>query len=347
MKNIAIIGAGVSGLATAIGLKGGGYNVVVIEKSNGVCGRAASRSRDGVRYDHGANYFKTDSPEVKRLVLDDLPRKGLVDIRKEVWTFDREGTIQPGDPTQNAEPKWTYTDGISTLGKRMAVFSEASFRILERVESLQRVGDRWRVHCDDEDFCGVFDTVVLTPPSPEVSYLVRQSSMDRPLQSRLIRALEKSHYHYQLSCVLAFDAPLSRPGDFFALVNSDREHPIAWLSFEDDKPGHVPEGRSVLVAQMAPEWCKQRIEEHDTVIARSVVVLVEELLGVTLPGLSWFDLQCWRFAHPFSTADVDVLREAESVGLYFAGDALVGQGRVARAMETGFECARRIRSQLS
>ena len=44
----------------------------------------------------------------------------LVDIAKPVWTFDRQGHIQEGDPLQNAQPKWTYRSGLNALAKRMA-----------------------------------------------------------------------------------------------------------------------------------------------------------------------------------------------------------------------------------
>ena len=117
---IAIVGAGVSGLAAAWALREASAEVVVFEKSRGVSGRAATRGREGVRYDHGANYFKIDSPALERLVFEELPREGLVDIGRDVWTFDGAGVIRPGAAGQNAAAKWTYRDGISTLGKRIA-----------------------------------------------------------------------------------------------------------------------------------------------------------------------------------------------------------------------------------
>ena len=72
----------------------------------------------GCILDDGAQYLKTpdDTPEVRRLVLEELPRDGLVDIGRPVWTFDRAGRVASGDPAQNAEPKWTYTAGLDTLG---------------------------------------------------------------------------------------------------------------------------------------------------------------------------------------------------------------------------------------
>ena len=60
-QKIAIIGAGVSGLAAAWALKDSDWEVSVFEKSRGPSGRAATRTINGVRVDHGANYFKLNS----------------------------------------------------------------------------------------------------------------------------------------------------------------------------------------------------------------------------------------------------------------------------------------------
>ena len=81
---LAIVGAGVSGLAAAWALRDSDWTCTVFEKSRGYSGRAASRSRDGVRFDYGANYFKTDSPELEQLILRELPTDGLVDIAGDV-----------------------------------------------------------------------------------------------------------------------------------------------------------------------------------------------------------------------------------------------------------------------
>ncbi|MGK0187131.1 MAG: renalase [Verrucomicrobiales bacterium] len=93
---------------------------------------------------------------------------------------------------------------------------------------------------------------------------------------------------------------------------------------------------------MAPDWSDEKSEVDDPLVVESVTESVGNLLQVELPKLSWFDIQRWRFAHPASAVDVSALRCGEEVGLFFAGDALVGQGRIPRAMETGFECAARI-----
>ena len=55
--NIAIIGAGMSGMICARNLKDAGYEPIVFEKSRGVGGRMATRrTNEGLQFDHGAQY---------------------------------------------------------------------------------------------------------------------------------------------------------------------------------------------------------------------------------------------------------------------------------------------------
>ena len=57
-------------------------------------------------------------------------------IELPVWVFDRAGAIAPGDPAQNAEPKWCYADGANRLGKLLA--EGLDVRQSTRVERLAR-----------------------------------------------------------------------------------------------------------------------------------------------------------------------------------------------------------------
>lgn len=98
---IAIIGAGVSGMAAAFALSKGGIVASVYEKSRGPSGRAATRRKHGVLYDHGANFFRLEDVEVKRLLKTELPANLLEEIKSPVFTFDRDGQIMPGDADLN------------------------------------------------------------------------------------------------------------------------------------------------------------------------------------------------------------------------------------------------------
>jgi renalase len=345
-RRIAIIGAGVSGLAAAWELRETNAEVTVFEKSRGVSGRAASRSRNGARYDHGANYFKTDSDAMTRLVHEELSRDGLVDIGRDIWTFDGAGTLVEGDAAQNAEPKWTYADGISTLGKRLAVACGAEVVRELRIGGLDEGAGGWTVRTDEGDEAGSFDAVLLTPPAPQAIELLEGGVMDEALRARLIGGLRGAEYYRQFSVVLNLGGEIERPGDFYALLNSDRKHMISWISFENDKPTRVPVGETVLIVQMSPKWSAQHFEEAHDVIAAEAWRGAAALLKTDRRPLKWFDVQRWRFAHPVGPADGEVLSGGEESCLFFAGDALIGKGRVSQAIESGLGAASRMRLRL-
>ncbi|KAI4389697.1 hypothetical protein MLD38_001896 [Melastoma candidum] len=70
-KRVAVVGAGVSGLAAAYRLKSSGVDVTVFEADARVGGKLRSVSHDGLIWDEGANTMTESEPEVRSL-LDEL-----------------------------------------------------------------------------------------------------------------------------------------------------------------------------------------------------------------------------------------------------------------------------------
>ncbi|XP_047178396.1 protoporphyrinogen oxidase 2 isoform X1 [Vigna umbellata] len=68
VKRVAVIGAGVSGLAAAYKLKSHGVDVTVFEAEGRAGGRLRSVSRDGLIWDEGANTMTESEIEVKGLI---------------------------------------------------------------------------------------------------------------------------------------------------------------------------------------------------------------------------------------------------------------------------------------
>ncbi len=342
MSRIAIIGAGASGLAAAFQLSKEGFEVCVFEKSRGVSGRAASRSRNGCRYDHGANYLKPKSNEVAELLFKTLPHDDLCRIAGDISTFDRSGRISPGDPEQNAESKWTYRSGISTLGKLLIEAGNFTVSRETLISSLSREGTQWSLIDADGKTNGPFDVLLLTPPAPQTVGLLVNTNADAPIIAKMVAVLEQVPYHSQFSVLLNFNANVPLPNKAFALINSDREHQLAWLSDEGHKAGHVPQGETLLVAQMSPNWSAEHYDDSPASIISGAYQAVSSLLGDNLPTLHWSDSQRWRYAHPYAAAKIEDTADAAEIGLFFAGDAFVGKGRVPGALKTGLAAARRI-----
>ena len=349
--HIAIIGAGAAGLTAAWQLRNAPCTVQIFEKSRGYTGRAATRSHGAVRYDFGANYITRPPDRIRHLLTYTLPQDTLATIDPPVWTFDKDGNRQPGDPASNAAPRWTYTHGINTLGKLLVDEGNLSVQRTTRIHHLTRAGSAWQLNTEQSEVHGPFDAVLCTPPAPQTTAILQRSMVqgdtaaDHHMQAS-IQALQDATYAPQFAYVFGLAAPLQRPEPFHALLNIDRAHPIAWMSIEDDKPGRVPAGQSVVVVQMSPDWTGARVDEDPAVHTATVHELAAKVLGQPLQPLAWTDAHRWRYALPTTAAPDASLDAAQDVGLFFAGDYRIGKGRVALAMDSGWTQAERIRAML-
>jgi len=95
MTRIGIVGAGAAAAATTYVVDEAvpDADVTILEKSRGVCGRAATRRRGDVTYDYGANYVRSDDDRVVELLTELVDDDGLVDIPEPIWTFTEDDDV--------------------------------------------------------------------------------------------------------------------------------------------------------------------------------------------------------------------------------------------------------------
>ena len=339
------MGAGAAGLASAWALRDAAA-VTLFEKSRGVSGRAATRRRtaDGAtwHYDHGAQYAKPEpGGRADRLLARALAPDALARIAAPVVPFTADGQRGAPDPEAERVPKLTGADGVNRLGKALLAASGAALVTQTRIAALRRDGARWTLRAADGAAHGPFDAVLVTAPAPQAADLVAASDGDADLRALCTDALRAAVYRPQFALVLGYDTPVPRPDGAYALVNADRAHPVAWLAWEEAKPGYVPRG-SVLVAQMAPAWTRARYAEDREALVRAALPLVSDVAGRALGPPDWADHQRWRYALPDAAADAETLARAADAGLFFAGDGLAGKGRLPLALESGLDAAARL-----
>jgi predicted NAD/FAD-dependent oxidoreductase len=342
MTRIGIVGAGAGAAAAAYALRDTDADVTVLEKSGGVCGRAATRRRDGYTYvyDYGANYIKSDDGRVSRLVTEELDTDGLVDVTEPVWTFDATGAISEGRDAD--DHKWSYERGLTQVAKRLFGATEATVHRRTRVETIHRGADStWSLIDADGTEHGPFDLLVLNPPAPQTATLLRSAEWDHDRRTDLATVAESVPYRTIVTAVLGYDEPLDRP--WYALVDADKDHDVGWLAREECKAGHVPDGESVLIVQMSPEWSVDHYETGPDDACATAAERTADLLGEPrLADPAWTDHQGWRFALPDDGADSDPLRAAEEHGLFFVGDWVAGEGRLHAALRNGLETGERL-----
>jgi hypothetical protein len=336
--DVAVVGAGAAGAAAAYALRETDATVTVFEKSRGVCGRAATRRRDGRRYDYGANYVKTDDDRVTRLVTETLPTDGLCEVDGAVWTFDADGEVSPG--RDGTERKLTWRAGITQLAKRLLAAADAVVHRETRVETLARAGDGWRLVGEDDRPLGRFDVVLLTPPAPQTAALLERAEWRDDRRGEMAAAARTVDYRPVLAAVSGYGFRLDRP--YYALVDASKRHDVGWVAREECKPGRVPAGESLLVVQMGADWSRRRLEaDPEDWVPDAVDATAALLDDDRLREPAWTDSQRWRYALPEAGVD-DAVRVGEAADCYVAGDWVAGEGRVHAAVRNGLRVGERI-----
>lgn len=351
MTRIGVIGAG-GGAAAAVYVLDNTLpdsEIVVLEKSRGVCGRAAARRRNGTVYEYGANYLKSDDKRVSRLVTEKFD-EGLVEVDGPIWTFDADGEVSEGRDSD--ERKWTYEDGITRLAKHLFGATDATVRHETRItevrpedgeEGADGIGRRWRLRDTDGDKHGPFDAVIANPPAPQTAELLRGTGVDAV--ERLADDAAEVPYRTVWTAVLHYPFEIDRP--YYALINTDDEHEVGWISREERKPGHVPDGESLLIVQAAPEWSAERYDEPPEENVERLTKHTADIMGdERLADPDWTDHQGWRYALAEDGVGSGTVQGAADEGVYAVGDWVPGEARLHAAVRNGLETGERMAYRL-
>jgi len=340
MTRIGFVGAGGATAAAAFVLASTtDATITVLEKSRGVCGRAATRRRNDTRYDYGANYVKSDDERVTALLTETLDTAGLVDVTDPVYTFDESGTVSPGRDAD--DHKWSYERGLTQIAKRLFARTDATVERDTRVETIARNGDVWTVTDTDGTDWGPFDVLVLNPPAPQTAQLLADADWDASLRGELVDAVGDVDYRSVYTAILHYPFEIDAP--YYGLVNTDKEHAVGWISREECKRGHVPDGESLLVVQANHEWSVAHYDDSPEDNVTTLAELTADVVGDDrLARPDWTDHQGWRYALPEADPPTGLLRSAERHDLYCLGDWVAGEGRLHAALANGLETGERL-----
>lgn len=299
MIPVAIIGAGMAGLACARRLREAGVASVLFDKGRAVGGRVATRRVEGLQFDHGAQYVTARSVS-------------FADALAALRVAGAVGDWEQG----NGQSRLVGIPGMSALPRALA--DGLDVRLNTQVSGLSFLGDRWRLEIGD----GVEEAerVVMTLPAPQAQALL---GSDHPLASAL--------NDVRLAPCLTLMAAVSATRPFTIL--EDPDHPLAWLARDSSKPGR-PRGESTCwVAQAGPAFSAAHMENDPQSIARLMLPLLCERLGVSADEVSYAVAHRWRYARVTVALGRDFLC-SEDATLYLGGDWCLG-ARVEAAWASG------------
>jgi renalase len=135
--DVAVIGAGISGLTLARELHRQGFLSIVLERARGVGGRCATRRVDGQAVDHGVAFLHGRSARFQG-ELASLSGNALI----EDWPTVRDGEGSPCRPEAFSpfDRRVALTEGVNRFAKHLALGLD--IRVDASVTSLRTLGRR-------------------------------------------------------------------------------------------------------------------------------------------------------------------------------------------------------------
>ena len=298
IRRVAVVGAGIAGLACARRLLASGHEVKIYDKGRCVGGRAATRrmqiGESDLRFDHGAQYF-TARDLAFRAQVDRLVAGGAV-ARYPNSVIGITDTTRSPFPD---EPRFVGTRGMNGIAKALAdgLDVETSCHIRE----LTRDADGWALALSSGVRTGPFDTVVIAMPAEQAAELLL------PIAPSLAREAQAARTSPCWAAMLVFSSPIQVD---FEAARVGGSSPLAWVA--QMKGNSSAYSCWVLHAKTA--WSRENINQS--------VERVADELARGFSGLAHIDAQpLHASAHRWRYAQVEI-----SAGTPFAWDKGLGIG---------------------
>lgn len=318
--NVAIIGAGITGLTIGTKLIEAGVSVTLFDKSRGVSGRLATRraevSGKVLRFDHGTPFLTTDQTLRLQQLGPSLKRDFLPKLATETSLVDSKKALYLSIP-----------DGINRVGKRLA--KKLNLHLNVAVTGVHRAAteSRWLVAPNPNETQQAFDWVILTTP-PQQALKILEST-----QNTLSPLLNEIEPVGCWSLMLAMAEPLTGPD----LLYPDSR--IVERIICEHKKRRPCYGMGVYTIQAHRSWSQHWIESNPKSVAR---MMLGELgaLGYETSRVIHQQLHRWLYAGVSNPLDCGFLMDSQQ-RLMCAGDWCLGND-VGSALDSAEAAAAQI-----
>lgn len=315
---IAVVGAGLAGLAAARQLRAAGCEVELYDKGRRPGGRLATRHGDAGDFDHGAQFCTARDP-VFAAQVDDWQRRGLAAEWAGPFRTLHDGAFGP-DP-RPGQRRFVGVPGMSALASDLAEGLAVASAV--RVVGVRRAAGGWRLGTADGVQHGPFDELLLALPPPQAAPLL-------PAGDPFAAALAALRLEPCLAALVRFAAPLPALNGGTFVVDPE----LAWVAHDGGKPGRG--GAPTFVLHGTSAFSRHHLVAEPAAVGRALLAALRRALGARLPAVADCTVHRWRYALPADTA-LGELRDPAR-GIAAAGDFARG-GRVEGAFCSGVAAA--------
>ena len=339
-RRVAIVGAGIAGMACARTLAQAGHAVTVFEKSRGYGGRMATRRSPFGSFDHGAQYFTVRDARLERALA---TTAGLC----RAWSANAVRVLDPAGRLLEAAPPsreshWVPIPGMSTLVHQWAAPLEQSGAVqlqtqVTRIQADPLARGRWQLHTQAADGAvhvhAGFDQVLLAIPAPQAAALLGASSLAPGWVTQLAGVTMAPCWTLMLAYPNAAQGGRTGFGPQWNAARSTH-HRVAWLARESSKPRREPIERWTV--QASADWSQQHLEDTPERVQGKLLKAFAEVTGIRAePGHA--EVHRWRYAKTQQALGPSHLWDRRA-GIGLCGDWCLGH-RVENAFVSGLELA--------
>ena len=339
-KNIAIIGAGMAGIACARTLAQAGHCITLFEQSAQVGGRMTTRNTIFGSFDHGVQYFTVRDPRFAK-ALKTVPNLCKPWSASTVQVLDEIGRVAAAG-LPNRDPHWVPTPDMNALLSTWAAPLSDPHQVIlnNKVIHLDRDvlnTQQWQLRTQEADgaqhvFSG-FDAVLLATTAESARLLLNTAPQADPLAQQLDRVQVTPCWTLMLAFPQAMQPGMSSLGPHWNAARSTH-HRIAWLARESSKPGRS--GIERWTVQASAAWSHEHLEDDASRIQAKLLRAFSEVTGIRAEP-SHVETKIWRSAKTSQPLGTSHLWD-NSTGLGVCGDWCLGH-RVENAFISGLELA--------
>ena len=310
MTKVAIIGAGIAGLACADALRLGGIEPTLFDKGTRPGGRLSTLRIDAGEWDFGAQYIE--------------PGDGAFAAKISQWQNTGVVAQWPAGPPGALV-------GIPAMAS--LVEAECAAHDVRFGELVQRIGQRsgqWWIGGAELDE-GPFAAVILAVPAQQASPILSLHDLHLAREA----ATHRSQPCWAL--MLAFAEPLAGVPHFIR-----GSGPIAEAARNNSKPGR-PEGECWVI-QADADWSQRHLEQDPAAVTAALLEAFADAAGLDqMPVPTFAKAHRWRFAVSHAGHDMPLWNPKLRLGA--CGD-WCAQPRVAGAWQSGQDLADMVLAEL-
>ncbi|PZO23465.1 MAG: hypothetical protein DCF25_00040 [Leptolyngbya foveolarum] len=358
MWDVAVIGAGLSGLICARELSQAGQRVCLLDKSRGLGGRIATRRAHQVRIDHGLRYWKS-SAVLAPLIDELLAANVLQPWPVSVYEILQREVITP-IKTDESTPIYAAPEGMSAVGKYLVkdFVRDQNLLLEHRAIAIDPIVkdsvEGWQIECENGQKIAAKKCAIAIP-APQAAHLLKTyaaDSLSDPTAtiSQAIQSLKAVDYWPSLTVMAGYDEQYSHdmgeldPSGW--MVTDKAGTSTEWVGLDSSKrtgfqKGQSQEGQAqkasgpVIVIHAQGTFAQRYIDATDLQPAASVLLRASaRKFSTWMAQPDWFQVHRWRYAF----VNVGYTKTALEIerSLICGGDWCVGSTPLTKNIEAAY-----------